>query len=240
MTRFEKILLGGFFAWLFTGLAIMPLHIRVDEVLIWNYPAWLLTLITFCLRWGDFLFMVIAGANTYMMLVRQWSLSQARRWSLTCLMAGAAVETIGTLTSFPFGPYTYTENFGPRILGVLPLSIPLAWFVVVSNLLLAVRLLANSLSSWQEAAMVAAAATLFDWVMEPFAVQVKQYWLWLDETGQAQIEVPFQNYAAWWVVTFLLVKLFSPTCDLRFPDEKRPYFLLGGFLLLFAIGIGTA
>ena len=77
----------------------------------------------------------------------------ARRWALIVIVCAYAVEWLGSQTGFPFGNYHYTENFGPTLEGV-PLTIPLAWHVVVTNALFVVRAIAPHLSQFIEAIVV--------------------------------------------------------------------------------------
>src|SRR3982751_6848949 len=44
----------------------------------------------------------------------------------TATLGGFAVEAVGVATGFPFAPYDYSGQLGPKLLGV-PLIIPLAW-----------------------------------------------------------------------------------------------------------------
>ena len=96
----------------------------------------------------------------------------ARRWGLIVLVCAYGIETFGTITSFPFGDYHYTDRFGP-MLGVVPLTIPLAWHVVVTNALFIVRAVTPYASRLAEAALAGLLCTLYDFVLEPFATTVK-------------------------------------------------------------------
>jgi uncharacterized membrane protein len=48
-----------------------------------------------------------------------------------CVVLAGTIELIGTLTGFPFGPYTYTERLGPKFLGHVPYLIPPSWFMML-------------------------------------------------------------------------------------------------------------
>jgi uncharacterized membrane protein len=45
--------------------------------------------------------------------------------------------------------------------------------------------------------------TVFDIFMEPVATKL-HYWFWLESTGNSFIVAPFQNYAAWFVISYVL------------------------------------
>jgi putative membrane protein len=116
------------------------------------------------------------------------------------------------------------------MLGVVPLTIPLAWQVVVTNALFLARGLVRNRSRLGEAALSGAICTAYDFILEPFATRAKQYWIW---RGAA---VPPENYLAWFVVSGLLVCGFAPRVPTRFPRDSRPALILGVTLLIFLAG----
>ena len=175
------------------------------------------------------LLIVLAFANTHLHAARQWTPHLARRWGLIILICSFGVETLGAATGFPFGTYRYTHNFGP-LLGLVPATIPLAWYVVVTNSLFIVRRAMPHTSRWIEAGAAAFLCTLYDFILEPFATTVKRYWLW--DHGA----IPVQNYAAWFILSGLLVEFFAPTASTRFPRDLRPIAILCLTLLIFLIG----
>ena len=71
--------------------------------------------------------------------------------------------------------------------------------------------------------VTAAAATImlaFDLIMEPVAMMA-DFWNWAGDT------IPFRNYAAWWVIAFLLAWLWGGTRSRSFRTNRA-----GGLLLL--------
>jgi uncharacterized membrane protein len=226
----EKIVFGAFFFWFACGLVFIVGRIDSATIATWPLPGWLHAFVALCLRTGDPILILLAFANTHLTAARQWGATAARRWALLIIVSSLAVETLGATTGFPFGPYAYTDRFGP-VVGVVPLAIPLAWQVVLTNALFLVRALAPHLPRWGEAAAVGVIATLYDAVLEPFATRVKDYWHWRDGG------VPAQNYVAWLVVGTLLVRAFAPTIADRAGRDARPALILGATVLLFVAGI---
>jgi uncharacterized membrane protein len=231
-TRLEKIVLGTFLFWFGCGLVFTLGRIGPDTVEAWTIPGWLQAFIEYCLDIGDPVLILLAFANTHLLAARHWGPAAARRWAFLVIVLSLAVETCGALTGFPFGGYSYTDKFGPA-LGVVPLTIPLAWQVVLTNALFLVRDVAPHLPRWGEAAGVGLIATLYDAVLEPFAVRVKGYWFWHGPTGA----VPWQNYAAWFVVSGALVLALAPATTRRASRELRPAIILGATVVLFLAGI---
>jgi uncharacterized membrane protein len=227
--RLERDLFIAFLAWSGAGLIFTLLHISPESISHGPLPAWLVRFIVFCLGAGDPILIVLAFANTHLHAARQWSPPVARRWGLLLLVASFAIETLGARTGFPFGPYYYTDRFGPP-LGVVPMTIPLAWYVVATNSLFIVRALMPHGTRLTEAALTGLLCTVYDFVLEPFATTVKHYWIWTDGS------IPVQNYAAWFVLSGLLVRLFAPEASTRFRRDPRPVLILLVTLLIFVAG----
>ena len=228
-SHLEKDLFIAFLLWCMAGLTFLLLHISKGTIVAWSLPGWLKAFITFCLDTGDPILIILAFANTHLHAAQQWTPHFARRWGLIILICSFGVETLGAATGFPFGTYRYTHNFGP-LLGLVPATIPLAWYVVVTNALFIVRRAIPHTSRWIEAGAAAFLCTLYDFILEPFATTVKRYWLW--DHGA----ITAQNYVAWFILSGLLVGFFAPTASTRFPRDLRPVAILCLTLLIFLIG----
>ncbi len=228
-SRLEKGFLVAFLLWSAAGLIFTLLHITAENIEgQTSIPSWLADFIRFCLQNGDPILILLAFANTHLHAARQWSPAVARRWGLIILVCSFAVETLGACTGFPFGSYHYSQRFGP-LLGVVPMTIPLAWQVVVTNALFLVRAMAPHLLRWGEAALVGVLCTIYDFILEPFATTVKGYWVWTSG-------IPATNYLAWFVISGFLVWYFAPTAATRFPRDPRPALILGAMILIFIAG----
>jgi uncharacterized membrane protein len=227
--RIEKTAFGAFIFWSAAGLVFTLLRITPASVAHWPIPGWLAGFVDLCLETGDPVLIFLAFANTHFLAAKQWTPVPARRWALIICAVAFAVETLGAWTGFPFGHYRYTDRFGP-LLGLVPITIPLAWHVVVTNALFVVRAANRYLSRSWEAAAVGLLCAAYDFVLEPFATRAKHYWDWA--AGQP----PLQNYAAWFVIGALMVRFFAPTNATRFPRDPRPLLILGLTLLIFLAG----
>ena len=231
----DRVLLTAYAVWIAIGILVTLLHLTGQGIAAWSLgpfhlPGFLPKFVDACLAWGDPILILLAAGNTHLIVSRIWGPRPARKWFVALFLISGLIELIGTKTGFPFGPYAYTENFGPRI-SLLPVAIPLAWYVLLSNGLILWRAFLPGFILPIEAAATATLVTGIDWVMEPFAAKIKVYWIWNTAGGLA----PQKNYIAWWIVAFLLVLLFakSPGHQERF--EPRPLFLLGTMLLLFVV-----
>ena len=227
--RLERNLLVAFLLWSMAGFLFLILGISPGTIVTWSLPEWLKSFIIFCLNTGDPTLIILAFANTHLHAARQWPSAGARRWGLYILIGSLGVETVGACTGWPFGSYHYTGNFGP-LLGVVPMTIPLAWYVVVTNSLFIVRAVLPHAPRWGEALLTGLLCTIYDFILEPFATLIKHYWVWRDNA------VPLQNYIAWFVLSGLLTWFFAPTASIRFRCDPRPVLILVATLLIFLTG----
>jgi putative membrane protein len=87
------------------------------------------------------------------------------------VLISLACELLGTRTGWPFGAYEYTEHLGPKLFGLVPMSIPLSWFALgLASYLLAFRIVAalgRPLRAWAVVALGAWFLTVWDLVLDP-------------------------------------------------------------------------
>lgn len=216
----------GFLIWTAVGFVVMPLGVTARQAHGWFEPYHAGDVAAETLRVSDAIWMLLAAVTVYLHAVASEGLPTARRQAATILAASTIFEWIGTRTGFPFGFYEYTENFGPRIGGVVPMAIPLAWLVVVlcgRNFLLWLRPQAHRL---EIALGVALTALLTDLNLEGVAWHVRQYWLWYpSQIGNPPSDwPPPQNYVAWFVLSFVLALILPSDHSLRLrrPSRWRP------------------
>jgi len=225
----EMMAFLAFLVWTTLGLIFTLKHITPGTIAHWHISPELARFIEFCLENGDPILILLACSSTHLHAVRQWSAGIARRWGLTILVCAYGIEALGAHTGFPFGDYHYTDSFGPMVYGV-PLTIPLAWHVVVTNALFVVRAVVPHASRVTEAIVAGIICTLYDFVLEPFATTVKHYWVWTDK------EIPPLNYVAWFILSAMLIGIFAPTVSTRHRFDPRPFLILLLTVLIFFAG----
>jgi len=167
-------------------------------------------------------------------------------------LMGGGIHAIGVTTAIPFGPFSYTDNAGPRILGTLAWPLPFVWIIVILNSRDVARLIMRpwrklrSYGFWLIGVTVAL-AVLFDVALEPFAVRVQHYWLWhptrLPVTWGG---APVTNFVGWLVAALLILAFTTPVLidkrrqrSTHRPPNYHPLIVWLLAVALFAVGDAT-
>lgn len=123
---------------------------------------------------------------------------------------GLLMEFLGVLYGFPFGKYSYSGRAKPMILGLVPLNIPLFWFVITysSASITNIVLKPKSGTKWKAAASLldGLCATAWDLIMDPVQVNIMHSWTW--EAGGSFYGVPVTNFIGWILVVWLITFVF--------------------------------
>lgn len=124
-----------------------------------------------------------------------------------------ASEFPGVLVGIPFGAYHYGTAPGPKVLGVVPIFIYLAWVAIVYPVVITTTLAFGRLHPGL-AVVDGAAATAWDVMVDPQAVQAN-FWSW-DHPGPFY-GIPLSNFLGW----FGVVALTSITLRTLFPRTVK-------------------
>ena len=134
-----------------------------------------------------------------------WQLGWRRTlvFFVAATLISAMAELTGTKTGWPFGGYEYTSFLGPKLLGRVPVAIPLSWFYMgFASLLLADAILATRTRARRTAWSIVLGTWLlvaWDLVLDPSMAAPKlqyiHFWIW-HETG-AYFGMPVRNLAGW-------------------------------------------
>lgn len=143
------------------------------------------------------------------------------------LIAGFMVEALGVNTGYIFGEYSYTDVLGWQLFKT-PLIIGFNWAMLIY--MVWTIMIDWKISSWIKVSLASMLMVLYDIVLEPFAI-VYRMWTW------PEAHPPFQNYAAWFFVSFLFfVMVWKSKVEMKNALAK-PLFLiqLSFFTILFII-----
>jgi uncharacterized membrane protein len=123
----------------------------------------------------------------------------------------ATAELTGTKTGWPFGGYEYTDFLGPKLLGRVPVAVPLSWFYMgFASFLLADAIAAAR--GWRNRTLWSVVLgtwllTAWDLVLDPSMaapqMQYIHFWIW-HESGP-YFGMPLRNLAGWFGIGLLFV-----------------------------------
>jgi len=134
------------------------------------------------------------------------------------------LESAGVLTGLIYGRYYYTDRMGYKILGLVPLLIPLSWFMMIyasydiADLIIGPRRRPSTLAdiAWQ-GALASLAMTAWDLSMDPRASSLMGMWVWLEKGPW--FGVPVQNYVGWLITAFAVYLLYGLYARRFWPDR---------------------
>lgn len=156
-------------------------------------------------------------------------------FALLAFAIGYGAEYIGVNTGLLFGDYDYGHRLGKGHNGV-PYLIGVQWLVTLYCIGMTTHHLRRYLANrhpgasrrmgswWMTLSLIsdgALLAVLFDWVIEPVAVQLS-FWQWKDG------EIPWSNYFSWYGVSLIILMFFH-----FLPFKKDNLFAVHLFLIQF-------
>lgn len=192
--------------------------------------------------WGDVVFLLLAALVTFLFAVKLCGWGPAASMSAIILGASAIAELFGAKTGFPFGPYQYSTNLGPKLFNLMPAIIPFCWLTIVLNAFWITYFLFQKYLADPSAKLLmiisgALIAVITDFGLEPVASLIKLYWIWLDG-GLGYLGIPGVNFFGWWMISFVMLASIQGFLPESFQIREPPwtsYALLTAINLLFAL-----
>jgi uncharacterized membrane protein len=180
--------------------------------------------------------------------------SQAFGWRnliaflLITVVVSFAAEAIGVATGWVFGPYHYTDQIGPKLLGVPPL-IQIAYAAMGYASLITGRVLMGASGAprrWPALLAVTLIGALimvgWDLGIDPFQSTISGIWIW-HQPGP-YFGVGIHNFIGWFGTVFTFMLLYQIYAR-RFPEQPNPalagspfFWSLAPFFYI-ALGLGT-
>jgi putative membrane protein len=169
-------------------------------------------------------FLLAANAVVLVLLLKINATGRFLIFFISSYLLTFAAEAAGVSTGEVFGAYRYGDTMKLQWLEV-PLIIPFNWVILVlgmTSVFTALRIPRVILPL-----LAAGGLVLFDFIMEPVAVQL-DYWTW--EGGN----IPLQNYLAWFIIAWIVS---SAAVFLKIKLDSKPlrayvFIQLGFFLIL--------
>ncbi len=127
------------------------------------------------------------------------------KWSKTFILAaglialtGFIAEVAGVQSGLIFGEYKYGPTLGLKFMNV-PLIIGINWLILVYGV--AALWVNTKINVLLKSFFGALLMVFYDFVMEPVAIYL-DFWHW------KSVQVPVQNYLAWFFLSFIFVLFF--------------------------------
>ncbi len=158
--------------------------------------------------------------------------------------AGFTIQAIGVNTvssinnifygGYPFGPFEYGVALGPKIFNT-PVLIGLNWLILIYSMGILLKNLPYS--KVQKSLLGSLMLLLYDIVLEAMAKR-NEMWYWrtkLDPSSNIN-PIPLQNYASWFLISFLLLLYFyNAKAKLRNPIAPAVFIIMFFFIVAIQI-----
>lgn len=133
----------------------------------------------------------------------------------------ALLEGIAVATGLLFGSYSYGNFLGLNIFGIVPVLVPLTWFMMLyPSLVIALRIVPHNRGSRTRYFLLASGTgaivmVAWDLVLDPLMV-AHGYWTW-SKSGP-YFGIPVSNFIGWWVTSFVILLVFLALA--RIPESS--------------------
>jgi len=177
------------------------------------------------------LFALVHGARVY-------RLRGIIIFALFSIIIGNLLETVGVLTGFPFGQYSFTDRMGPKLL-LVPILMGPAYFGMgylswtVARLILGRQV---GMSKLRVVVLPLAAAFVmvaWDLSIDPVLSTLGRYWIW--QHGGPYFGVPISNFLGWYLTNYVVFQAFALYQFRRSPFDPGPSAYSGLAVLLYAV-----
>ncbi len=196
--------------------------------------------------WKTLVPIFFAFAFTHALFMLGWRRALAF-FGLTAVIS-FGFEYVGQATGLIFGPYYYTDVLGYKLLGAIPLVIPLSYFMVMYPCYIIANLLIGGgprsrLSGWGGALwaafLTAIVMTAWDLTLDPLMSGEVAAWKW--GVDGPYFGVPFQNFTGWVLTTFTIAaayRLVEPRLPLRPLGRLKNWLIALPLMGYLALSIG--
>jgi len=167
-------------------------------------------------RWFEGLFVFFAAVSTLLALGRRLPMQNVLATATIIMSISAAVMSLAAFSGIPLGPIHYTVHVGDQLFDILPWPVPLVWIFLIVNGRGVARLIVrpwrktNYYGFWVMG-VTCLLAVIFDLGLEPFAVYVKDYWIWqTPKSVLAWYTAPWVNFLGWFVTSLAILIFYMP------------------------------
>jgi hypothetical protein len=178
-------------------------------------------------RWPEGVLLVLATATIISSTAHQLPIQNVMLAGVIIVFIGGLSQTIGALTSVPFGPYTYTNRI-PVLFPPLPWAIPVLWLLIiltgrgVGRLILRPWRKTRNYGFWLMG-ITTGLVILFDLGLEVFSTYVQHYWYWAPSHAFVYwYKAPWVNFIGWAATTLVILGFATPSLINKKPVKHPP------------------
>jgi uncharacterized membrane protein len=169
-------------------------------------------------RWPEDLLLVFAGVASVAALARQLPAPNVLMAAAVAAGIGGLAHAVNAVIGLPFGRFEFNTAFGPRLLGILPLAMPVIWLAVALVARGLARLLLHSSRrhprhGWRVLGLATVLMMGFSFALEPFGA-VKDWWM--------PNPTPLLNVASWGGLGLMVQIAMTPLLLDKFPGPRPP------------------
>jgi uncharacterized membrane protein len=235
LERVALWLLLGFNATAVLGFAVFGVRPELLTHVPWAIPFYAVSFRLFSI--GQIL---LAGGVLAMLLLLRTGLKWIPAFVAVYVLSLSS-ELSGTAFGFPFGPYFYTTALGPKWFDLVPLVIPLSWFVMAVPSYLLAKLADRRGGIVSRIVLGSLILAAWDLALDPAMSYATVYWRW--EVDGAYYGMPWVNLAGWvFTGVFLMAALAWLGAEdwvERLPPRWLAVFYLGNVLLPLGMAVGA-
>lgn len=141
-----------------------------------------------------YVFTIIFALSSYIPFITVY------RWRgvyALCLLIlfGYLIESVGIMTCFPYGCFSYSSQLGVKIFGIVPVMLAFTRPPLVLWVWYYIHKIVRS--RWQRWLVWWVSLVIIDLILDPLAVWM---WLWSYPWGGEWFGVPWTNFA-WWMLS---------------------------------------
>lgn len=179
------------------------------------------------IRWMEALLPLLALFTTLLALSRRLPLQNVLTAAGLIAFIALTVMTVGVMSGFPFGPIVFGDTLGEKLFHTVPWTIPVLWVVLIINGRGVARLI---MRPWRKTnfygfwviGLTCLLVLCFDLGLEPFAIDVKGYWLWpLSRTMVSSWHgAPWANFLGWFITALGIMAFTIPWLINKHPVKQ--------------------
>jgi len=144
------------------------------------------------------------------------------------------MELLGTKTGFPFSGYEYTSLMGYKVLNLVPVLIPISWFMMAFPAYVLARHISTvPVIQWIIASFL---LTAWDLTLDPAMSELTNYWVWYNQGPY--YGMPLVNLLGWFGTGILIMVGFHYSGTGKMADKVPPSIMEFYYFTVIVLSLG--